>query len=111
MEEDDGLVENTYQRSPMKGRDAHSLPEKVGEVFAGLYILLVSAILKNMDTKRDVHGHFQVQGLLLDKLCGAVHCILSVQVKEGKAPLKFQVTSTVDGFLEPRYLCGLLHKF
>ena len=110
-ENDEGLVENTYQRNPMKGKDAHSFPEKVGEVFAGLYILLVSAILKNMDTQQDVRGRFQVQGLLLDKVCGAVQCILSVQVQEGAAPLKFQVTNTVDGLLEPRYLYSRLHKF
>ena len=43
---EDELIENSHQRPPMQGAALHELPEKVGEVFGGLHLLLVSKILK-----------------------------------------------------------------
>ena len=79
---EDDLVENTYQRNPMQGRCPGAVPEKVGEVFAGLYILLVSNILRNLAKQNAVLREFTVQGILVDKVCGELHCILSVQLKD-----------------------------
>ena len=107
---EDALVENSYQRNPMRGRDPNSLPEKVGEVFAGLYILLVGKIMRNLAKGKNVCRCFAVQGLLVDKVCGAVQCRLSVQVKEGAAALNFSIANTLTGWLEPCYLCTLVHK-
>ena len=39
---EDELIENSHQRPPMQGASIFELPEKVGEVFVGLHILLVS---------------------------------------------------------------------
>ena len=43
---EDELIENSHQRPPMQGASTFELPEKVGEVFGSLHILLVSKILK-----------------------------------------------------------------
>ena len=45
--EEEELVENTLQSHPMRGQHEDAFPEKVGEVFAGLYIVLVSKVLRN----------------------------------------------------------------
>ena len=44
----EALVENAHQRHPMKGAYHAAFPEKLGEVFAGLYILLVSKTLRQL---------------------------------------------------------------
>ena len=87
---EDDLVENSFH--PMRGEHANAFPEKVGEVFAGLYILLVSKILRTLAKQKNVLRDFEVQGILIDKVCGGIHCRLSVQLKDGAAALKFNVT-------------------
>jgi hypothetical protein len=109
QESEDDLVENTYQRNSLQGKCPGTVPEKVGEVFAGLYILLVSKILRNLAKQKAVLSEFTVQGILVDKVCGGLHCILSVQLKDGASALNFTVTAYYDGLLEPSLLCSLLH--
>ena len=107
---EDDLLENSLQPNPMMPIQPGFPPEKVGEVFAGLHILLVSKILRNVYKKRDLHRVFKVQGILIDKVNGGVHCILSVQLKEGTSSLNFQVRNCCgQGFLDASCLCSLLH--
>ena len=93
----------------MRGAYSGAFPEKVGEVFAGLYILLVSKILRTRTKQKEVLREFKVQGLLVDKVCGGLLCSFSVQLKTGAAALKFDVTKAFDGLLQPSSLCALLH--
>ena len=71
----DEIIENCLQRSKLKSR--HGIwPEKLGEVCAGLYFLLVSKALR--DIKQDVidDKEYFTKGMLLDKIIGVVHCKL-----------------------------------
>ena len=43
---EDSVLENSFQRNPIHGFSDSALPEKVGELFAGLHILLVAKILR-----------------------------------------------------------------
>ena len=99
---DDSLVENAHQRNPMKGENEIAFPAKVGKVFTGSDILLVSKILRQLAKQKNNFRKFQVQGLLIDKLCGGYHCILSVELKDGaSSDLTFKVTNSHDGLLDP----------
>ena len=51
------------ERNTLKGADAHDLPEKLGERLTGLYILLVSKILRRRKKGKNIHLQFQVKGL------------------------------------------------
>ena len=101
--DEEELVENSRQPHPMQGVDTSAFPEKLGEVFSGLYILLVSKILRNIDKRKDVHREFKVEGLLVSKEYGGIHCILSVHLKDGASDLHFKVTA-YNKILEPSSL-------
>ena len=47
-------VENTNQRPPLKTDFGRPEPEKLGELLAGLYILLVSKVLKRIMKEKKV---------------------------------------------------------
>ena len=103
-------MENSRQPNPMQGVHSFAFPEKLGEVFAGLYILLVSKILRNIGKQKDVFKEFKVQGVLVSKECGGIHCILSVQLKKNvSSGLHFNATASCV-ILEPSNLCTLLHN-
>ena len=100
--------ENSFQRTPMQGATRHSLPEKIGEVFAGLHILLISRILKTLAKKKPIDVEHKVQGILIDKICGVIHCFLSVEMREGAAALHLKVTDFSGCLLDPSHLCSHL---
>ena len=88
----------------MHSKIEHELPKKIGEVFAGLHILLVSTILSQ---RASIFEELTVQGILIDRVCGAFHCLLSVEMKAGQqAPLKSQVMNYSGSFLSPSLLCA-----
>ena len=43
--DEDSTLENNWQRTTLKGSDIDSPPAKLGEVVAGLHILLIAKIL------------------------------------------------------------------
>lgn len=47
--------ENCHQRPPLSGWDNDDPPEKVGELFAALHILLVCKILRKVTQGKEVH--------------------------------------------------------
>ncbi len=107
---DDSFVENSRQPNPMQGSDGLDPPEKIGEVFGSLYVLLVSKIMRNVHKGKAVHKTFKVKGLLLSKKHGGTTpCILSVDLKEGISTLDFQATTSLT-VLAPETLCQLLHN-
>ncbi len=106
---DDSLIENSRQPNPMQGSDGVGPPEKIGEVFGSLYVLLVSKILRYIEKEKAVHKTFKVKGLLLSKEPGTTVCILSVDLKEGISTLDFQATTSLT-VLAPETLCQLLHN-
>ncbi len=107
--DEDSLVENSRQPYPMQASDKFGPADKIGEVFGGLYILLVSKILRKIRKEKAVHRKFEVKGLLLGKAHGGDHCILRVDFKDGISNLHFDMT-TFDTHLGPDTLCPLLHR-
>ena len=67
------LVENSYQRSEIVGANALRLPERTGEVIAGLHLLLVSKMLRKIEEEKPLQKQHKVTGLLIDKIGGAVY--------------------------------------
>lgn len=65
--DEDLTVENSWQKTPLKGILAQHLPEKLGEVLTGLHMLLVSKIYRKIRKGKNIHCQFKVKGVLLDK--------------------------------------------
>lgn len=108
--EEEELVENSRQPTPMQGKDEAGFPERLGEVFACLHILLVSKILRNIGKQKAILREFKVRGMLLSKVFGGIQCVLRVQLKKNESSdLLFQLTAYND-LLEPSSLCTLLHN-
>ncbi len=104
---DDSFVEHSRQPNPMHGSYGLGPPEKIGEVFGSLYVLLVSKIMRNVHKGKAVHKTFKVKGLLLSKMHGGTTpCLL---LKEGISTLDFQATTSLT-VLAPETLCQLLHN-
>ena len=101
------LIENSFQRPPLSGADYSCLPEKLGEVFAGLHILLICRILKRLAKKKPIDREHKVKGILIDKVCGVVHCSLSVDMKDREeSHLNFNMMDYGRGLLTPSQLCS-----
>ena len=57
--DEDSIVENFYQKPPLSGYTNDSPPEKVGEVFTGLHILLVAKILRKIHKGKSIRWKFE----------------------------------------------------
>ena len=101
-EDETTLIERSHQPTRLKSSGTE-LPEKVGEVFAGLYILLMSKIIRRISRKKSVDKVFKVDGLLIDKLTGLIHC--SLICNSFNSPLKFKVIHYVGSLLTVNNLC------
>ena len=68
--EDESAIEASFQRPSIKGPTSHPhMPEKLGELIASSYILLVCKLLRKL-VKRKLIKEVVVNGLLLDKMLG-----------------------------------------
>lgn len=104
---EEGALENTHQRPPLKGCLPHGGPEKTGELIAALHIILVSKILRRIVKGKNTQRKFTVRGLLLDKICATVQCSLSVQMTQDAAVgLNISLQNYVGTFLTPELLCS-----
>ncbi len=65
-----------------------------------MHILLICRILKTLAKKKPIDVKHKVQGILLDKVCGMVHCSLSVEMRDREASgLKFYIVDYEGGLL------------
>ena len=55
-------------------------PEKLGELLAAMITKSSCKVLKNIIFKGYIKDCYSVQGLLLDKLTGAFHCLMEIPV-------------------------------
>ncbi len=92
---EDSIVENSRQ---MQAQDKVGPPDKIGEVFGGLYVVLVSKVLRRIFKGKDIAKKFRANGLLLGKEHGGTLCI----------DLKVGISKLVDTNLGPDTLCPLL---
>ena len=84
--DEDSTIENS-QRSNLTGRDITAPPEKLGEVFAGLHVLLVAKILRKKLKGKNMYQKFEVKGVLIDKVTATVLCCLSVDLSSYSQPV------------------------
>ena len=96
------LIENSHQPTKLKSY-LTDLPEKVGEVYAGLYILLVSKLIRRISKKKSVDKVYKVNGLLVDRMTGLIHC--SLTYNSFNSPLKFEAIKYVGSVLAVHNLC------
>lgn len=106
--DEDALVETSWQKNPLKGLTGDHLPEKLGELLSGLYILMVSKILRRIKKGKNIHLHFQVKGVLLDKTTANVLCTMSVGFKQGVAVPKIHIIDYMGSVLTVESLCYLI---
>ena len=106
--EDDSLVENTFQRPPMKSQ-CSGIPEKTGQLIASLHTVLVAKVLRHLRKKKEIKRFFEVKGLLIDKVLGVIEVCVSVDMsnQSHKHPLNITVHDYTTKALDPRSL--LLH--
>ena len=65
--EENSIIEQSFQRYPMKSAMGSNFPKKLGELLAALYFALKLSEQRKIQT-------CSVIGLLLDKLIGGIHC-------------------------------------
>ena len=97
--------ENCHPRTPLHGLSSIDPPEKVGKLFASLHILLVSKILRKVHRGKEIHRKFEVKGLLVDKMCGVIYCLLYVEMRNGESRLKLDMKNYIGCALTPESLC------
>lgn len=107
-EDSTSIVEDCWQMNPLKGITGDHLPEKLGEMLTGLYILLVSKILRRIKKGKNIHLQFQVKGALLDKTSANVLCTVSVDFKQGVSVPKIHITDYMGCVLTTQSLCYLI---
>ena len=105
----DATVENSWQRNPLKGASDTLPSQKLGEVIAGLYILLVAKIVRRINKKKNFHKLFKVRGVLIDKACMAVGCTLTVDLTHSISELNVTMCDYL-GHYNTRNLCYLIRK-
>ena len=105
---DDSIVENSWQKHPLKGAQVDDLPEKLGEMLAGLYIVLMSKILRRLMKNKDIKKNFITKGVLLDKTTANVVCSMSLDLKNEVSLPQIYVTDCMGALLTPQSLCYLI---
>ena len=71
-------------------------------MLGGLHILLVSKILQK---GKAIDSKDEVKGLLMDKLCGSILCVLKLEISEGESVMELCLINYARGILEPSQLC------
>ena len=102
---EDEAIENCHQRPPLSEWDNDDPPEKVGELFTALHILLVCKILRKVAQGKEIHRKLEVKGLLVDKMYGMMHCSLYVEMGDGASILKLDMKDYMGSMLWPESLC------
>jgi len=60
-----GAIEQSFQRPPLKSKGTLQVPEKVGELLAALYFLLLCRILRGIIRHKEIKD-VSVQGFLIN---------------------------------------------
>jgi len=103
--EESTVIEQAFQRHPMKGKGSN-IPEKLGELIAALYFSLMCKMLRKIN-KRCKLQCYSVNGLLLDKMVGGMHCKLTGNITQmGDTPtLFFKIRDACGKQLDAQSLC------
>ena len=102
--EDDGVIEMARASIPMA--EVVPLPEKVGQLVAGLHFLALAKIMRNLVVSNHIIKTAIVKGILVDKSNGVIHCQLVAKVSTAIAPVSIEVFYTDrNGSLNTSFLC------
>lgn len=93
-----------HQRPRLQGASKWEPPEKIGEVFAGLHDLLVCRILRKILKKKPIKTKYEVNGLLIDEVCGSIRCTLKLDMKEGESNFQLDLADYTGQLLTPGQL-------
>ena len=74
--DEEAVIGNSWQRSELTGVNDQSPAEKLGQLVAGLYILLVAKIMRKVHKKKEFRREFQVKEVPIDKANVTVMCTL-----------------------------------
>lgn len=97
-------IEISHQRPRLGGHGEVNLPEKTGELIAGLQMLLVCKMLRKQEKNQGLEKKYKVTGLLLDKVGGIVSSELHLDFHMG-APSPIQLVIKDLAFGQPDFLC------
>ena len=111
-------IEQSFQRHHLKSAQGSKLPEKLGELIAASYFLLVCKILRRISKQRTM-TEVTANGLLIDKIIGTLHCKLIGNVSRpgpdnAVTSLQVKVYDASGKQLNSQALCyhiGLLNDF
>ena len=99
-------LELCLQRHPLKTNVMYT-PEKLGELIACSYILLVCKLIRRISNEKPVNEPAVVKGLLIDKIVGAIHCEVIGKVSQPNEDSRIQVNiyDACGRQLDPPTLC------
>ena len=104
--EENSVIEQSFQRHSMKSTKGSYLPEKLGELLAGLYFSLLCKMFRKINKQCRIQ-RYSVNGLLLDKIVGGTHCKLTGNIVRlgDKSLLFFEIRDASGKQLDPQSLC------
>ena len=105
---DDSIIENSWHRPPLCGDHDTAPPEKMGELIAALYILLVAKILRKVLKKKSTNRIFEVKGVLLDKAAAGIVCCLSVNFTPSGGKMNIKEVDYMGRYFDSSSLCYLI---
>lgn len=109
-------VEQSFQRHPLKSDLESNLPEKLGELIAASYFCWLCSIFRRLCNQRAM-TEVTINGLLIDKMIGTIHCKLTGNVSGPENALRsiqVKVYDAAGKSLTPEALCyhlKLLNNF
>ena len=85
----------------------HGIPEKVGQLIAGLYFIAVAKAIRCLKIKDCSPQNVAVRGALVDKANGIILCVLKINVNSGTS---VECTYHTTGSLDAAMLCSGIQK-
>jgi len=75
------VIEQSFQRNPLKSSSGITISVKVGKLLATLYFILLCKIPRKIIKKMHVYV-VSVHGFLVDKVIGSIHCKLTSHISK-----------------------------
>ena len=85
----------------------HGIPEKVGQLIAGLYFIAVAKLTRCLKIKEYSPQKLTVRGALVDKANGIILCELKIDVNSRTS---VECTYHTTGSLDAAMLCSGIQK-
>lgn len=101
---DEDIIENCFQHTDLKSSEDGIYPEKLGQLFGYLHMLLAAKIMRRLVIKeKSLDKSLKVKGILLDKMCGGIEC--AVTFTSLNEPLKWDICDYTTATLTASSIC------